>query len=203
MIVFPAVDIQGGKAVRLRRGDFDDVTVFGDDPVTLARHWQDQGAEALHVIDLDAARTGELVNFEIVERIVKSLDILQEVGFKSDSICAVKHIPAQEGQYKDYPDDVHPSLLAALKKEGVYANLNLHVSRDFSRTGGKMAAADVPDFGKEVDLFDPELITLQKDYARDLLGIELQPETALDIVYQVENRQRVEAQGCDIGLFSH
>ena len=66
MIVFPAVDIQGGKAVRLRRGDFDDVTVFGDDPVALARHWQDQGAEALHVIDLDAARTGELVNFDVL-----------------------------------------------------------------------------------------------------------------------------------------
>ena len=63
MIVFPAVDIQAGKAVRLRRGDFDDVTVFSDDPVELARYWQDQGAEALHVIDLDAARTGELTNF--------------------------------------------------------------------------------------------------------------------------------------------
>ena len=80
MIVFPAVDIQGGKAVRLRRGDFDDVTVFGDDPVALARHWQDQGAEALHVVDLDAARTGELVNFGIVERIVKSLDIPVQYG---------------------------------------------------------------------------------------------------------------------------
>ena len=80
MIVFPAVDIQGGKAVRLRRGDFDDVTVFGDDPVSLARLWQDQGAEALHVIDLDAARTGELVNFDILERIVKSLDIPVQYG---------------------------------------------------------------------------------------------------------------------------
>ena len=59
MIVFPAVDIQGGKAVRLRRGDFDDVTVFSDDPVELARYWEAQGAEALHVIDLDAARTGD------------------------------------------------------------------------------------------------------------------------------------------------
>jgi len=80
MIVFPAVDIQGGKAVRLRRGDFDDVTVFGDDPVALARFWQDQGAEALHVVDLDAARTGELVNFDILERIVKSLDIPVQYG---------------------------------------------------------------------------------------------------------------------------
>ena len=80
MIVFPAVDIQAGKAVRLRRGDFDDATVFSDDPVELARYWQDQGAEALHVIDLDAARTGDLSNFEIVERIVKTLDIPVQYG---------------------------------------------------------------------------------------------------------------------------
>jgi len=80
MIVFPAVDIQGGKAVRLRRGDFDDVTVFGDDPVALARQWQDQGAQALHVVDLDAARTGELVNVGIVERIVDALDIPVQYG---------------------------------------------------------------------------------------------------------------------------
>ena len=80
MIVFPAIDIQGGKAVRLRRGDFDDVTVFGDDPVELARHWQAEGAEALHVVDLDAARTGELVNFDIVERIVKAVDIPVQYG---------------------------------------------------------------------------------------------------------------------------
>jgi phosphoribosylformimino-5-aminoimidazole carboxamide ribotide isomerase len=80
MIVFPAVDIQGGKAVRLRQGDFDDVTVFSDDPVELARYWQDLGAEALHVIDLDAARTGELANFTIVERIVKALDIPVQYG---------------------------------------------------------------------------------------------------------------------------
>jgi phosphoribosylformimino-5-aminoimidazole carboxamide ribotide isomerase len=80
MIVFPAVDIQGGKAVRLRRGDFDDVTVFSDDPVELARFWRDQGAEALHVIDLDAARTGELTNFRIVEDIVKALDIPVQYG---------------------------------------------------------------------------------------------------------------------------
>jgi phosphoribosylformimino-5-aminoimidazole carboxamide ribotide isomerase len=80
MIVFPAVDIQAGRAVRLRRGDFDDFTVFSDDPVELARYWQDEGAEALHVIDLDAARTGDLTNFAIVERIVKALDIPVQYG---------------------------------------------------------------------------------------------------------------------------
>ena len=80
MIVFPAIDIQGGKAVRLRRGDFDDVTVFSDDPVELARLWQSQGAEALHVVDLDAARTGELTNFRLVEQIVQALDIPVQYG---------------------------------------------------------------------------------------------------------------------------
>jgi phosphoribosylformimino-5-aminoimidazole carboxamide ribotide isomerase len=80
MIVFPAVDIQDGKAVRLRRGDFDDATVFGNDPVELARRWQADGAEALHVVDLDAARTGEMSNVDIVERIVKAVDIPVQYG---------------------------------------------------------------------------------------------------------------------------
>ncbi len=92
MIVFPAVDIQGGKAVRLRRGDFCEVTVFGDDPVELAKMWQDQGAEALHVVDLDAARTGDLANFPIVQRIVETLTIPVEYGGgirSSESLDAV------------------------------------------------------------------------------------------------------------------
>ena len=80
MIVFPAVDIQDGKAVRLRRGDFGDATVFGNDPVELARRWQADGAEALHLVDLDAARTGEMSNVDIVERIVKAVDIPVQYG---------------------------------------------------------------------------------------------------------------------------
>lgn len=80
MIVFPAIDIQGGKAVRLRRGDFNDPTVFGDDPVELARQWEREGAQALHIVDLDAARTGEMVNVDIVERIVKAVNIPIQYG---------------------------------------------------------------------------------------------------------------------------
>lgn len=91
MIVFPAIDIQNGKAVRLRRGDFADVTVFSDDPVALAEHWREQGAKALHVVDLDAARTGELVNFETVERIVKTagLPVQYGGGIRSDKALAL------------------------------------------------------------------------------------------------------------------
>jgi len=98
VIVFPAVDIQGGKAVRLRRGDFGEATVFGDDPVELAKMWEDQGAEALHVVDLDAARTGELVNVALVERIVQTLGIPVQYGGgirSSESLDAVAGLGVQ------------------------------------------------------------------------------------------------------------
>lgn len=89
MIVFPAVDIQAGKAVRLRRGDFSDVTVFGDNPVELAKQWEAEGAEALHVVDLDAARTGEMANMDIVERIVKAVNIPVQYGGGVRSVKAL------------------------------------------------------------------------------------------------------------------
>ncbi len=69
MIVFPAIDILDGKAVRLRQGRLDAVTVYNDDPVDQARRWIDQGAEWLHVVDLDGAVLGEPKNLDIVERI--------------------------------------------------------------------------------------------------------------------------------------
>ncbi|MDI6711885.1 MAG: 1-(5-phosphoribosyl)-5-[(5-phosphoribosylamino)methylideneamino]imidazole-4-carboxamide isomerase [Anaerosomatales bacterium] len=69
MIVFPAIDILDGKAVRLRQGRLDAVTVYNDDPVDQAKRWIDQGAEWLHVVDLDGAVLGEPKNLDIVERI--------------------------------------------------------------------------------------------------------------------------------------
>jgi len=69
MIVFPAIDILDGKAVRLRQGQLDAVTVYNDDPVDQAKQWIDQGAEWLHVVDLDGAVLGEPKNIAIVERI--------------------------------------------------------------------------------------------------------------------------------------
>ncbi len=59
------------------------------------------------------------------ESLVKSLDHLQDIGFKGESICAIKHIPAQEGRYRDYPDDIHPSLLGAFRQKG-YQRLYTH-----------------------------------------------------------------------------
>lgn len=70
MIVFPAIDILDGRAVRLLQGRLDAVTVYNDDPVEQARQWIDQGAEWLHVVDLDGAVTGDAKNIEYLERIV-------------------------------------------------------------------------------------------------------------------------------------
>jgi phosphoribosylformimino-5-aminoimidazole carboxamide ribotide isomerase len=80
MILFPAVDIQGGRVVRLRRGDFSQTTVFSEDPLDMAQQWEELGARALHIVDLDAARTGELVDFSLVEAIVGALGIPVEYG---------------------------------------------------------------------------------------------------------------------------
>ncbi|MBE0429620.1 MAG: 1-(5-phosphoribosyl)-5-[(5-phosphoribosylamino)methylideneamino]imidazole-4-carboxamide isomerase [Thermoleophilia bacterium] len=80
MILYPAIDIQNGEAVRLRRGDFSDATVFSRDPVERARLWEQEGAQALHVVDLDGARQGRLVNFHLVEAIAESVSIPVEYG---------------------------------------------------------------------------------------------------------------------------
>lgn len=69
MILFPAVDIKGGKCVRLKQGKAQYVTVFSEDPVQVALHWAELGAEWLHVVDLDGAFEGEPVNFTIITRI--------------------------------------------------------------------------------------------------------------------------------------
>lgn len=80
MIIFPAVDIQDGKAVRLRQGRADDSTVFSPDPVAAARHWQEQGARWLHVVDLDGAFDGLPRSRDIVRAICSALDIPVQLG---------------------------------------------------------------------------------------------------------------------------
>ena len=69
MIFLPAVDIRDGKAVRLRQGDFDQETVYADDPLEAARSFVEAGARFLHLVDLDGARQGEPANLHHVERI--------------------------------------------------------------------------------------------------------------------------------------
>lgn len=80
MIVFPAIDILGGKAVRLAQGDYERVTVYNDDPVAQAREFAEAGAEWIHVVDLDGARDGVPGNIEVVERIVREVGLPVQNG---------------------------------------------------------------------------------------------------------------------------
>jgi phosphoribosylformimino-5-aminoimidazole carboxamide ribotide isomerase len=80
MTIYPAIDLRGGRCVRLMQGAFDRETVYGDDPVAVARRWEGEGATWLHVVDLDGARAGTPVQQDVVR-----------------AICAAVRIPVQTG----------------------------------------------------------------------------------------------------------
>lgn len=80
MYLLPAIDILGGKAVRLAKGDYNQVTVYNDDPVAQARAFEEAGAQWVHVVDLDGARSGVPENIAIVERIVRETSLNVEIG---------------------------------------------------------------------------------------------------------------------------
>lgn len=80
MKIYPAIDLRGGQVVRLTKGDYDQMTVYASDPAEIARGFAAQGAEYLHVVDLDGAKDGSLANFEAVTAIAKAADLFAEVG---------------------------------------------------------------------------------------------------------------------------
>ena len=71
--LYPAIDLLGGRVVRLQRGDYDQQTVYGDDPVEVARRFADEGARWIHVVDLDAARSGDAINRPVVAAIAEAV----------------------------------------------------------------------------------------------------------------------------------
>jgi len=78
--VWPAIDLRGGKCVRLKQGDYARETVFGDDPAAMARHWVGLGAKCLHLVDLDGAFSGQSAHLDIARSIFRSLKIPVQFG---------------------------------------------------------------------------------------------------------------------------
>src|SRR6266849_4027128 len=76
----PAIDIRGGRCVRLVEGDFARETRYADDPAEMARYWAAEGAQRLHVVDLDGARDGVRGNAEVIRRLLDSVQIPVQVG---------------------------------------------------------------------------------------------------------------------------
>jgi len=80
MILIPAIDMKGGRCVRLVKGDLNNETVYSDDPAQMAQRWVKEGGERLHLVDLDGAVAGLAVHFSIIEKIVRSVSIPVQIG---------------------------------------------------------------------------------------------------------------------------
>ncbi len=80
MKIFPAIDLRNGNVVRLLKGDYDKMTVYGEDPLAVARSFEEAGAEYLHVVDLDGAKDGNTPNFAAVRDIIEGTDLKVEIG---------------------------------------------------------------------------------------------------------------------------
>jgi phosphoribosylformimino-5-aminoimidazole carboxamide ribotide isomerase len=152
MILYPAIDIHGGRAVRLVQGDYERETVF-DDPLAAARRWVEQGARALHVIDLDGARSGRPENLDLVERIATDAGVPIQVGGglrDADSVEAALATGA-ERVVLGTAAIAEPALVAALVSE--HGGSRIVVAAD-SR-GGRIA---VEGWKRESSLGAEELI---------------------------------------------
>ena len=80
MFIYPAIDLLNGRAVRLRQGDYSQQTVFSDNPADVARQWVDQGADRIHIVDLDGAKAGKPVNAAVVRKIVEAAGVPCQLG---------------------------------------------------------------------------------------------------------------------------
>ena len=80
MLIFPAIDLVGGKAVRLFKGDYNQMTVYDDDPLNTAHRFEAAGATYLHMVDLEGARDGGTPNFDTVKRVVENTNLFVEIG---------------------------------------------------------------------------------------------------------------------------
>ena len=80
MKLYPAIDLYGGKAVRLFKGDYQQMTVYNENPLEVAMDFQNAGAECIHLVDLEGAKLGTTSNLPVIEKIVKANNLFVEVG---------------------------------------------------------------------------------------------------------------------------
>ena len=92
MEIIPAIDIKGGKCVRLYQGDYSQETVFSEDPVSIALHWQSSGASRLHLVDLDGAKVGEPRHLDIIREIVRAIQLPIQLGGGIRSLETVEQV---------------------------------------------------------------------------------------------------------------
>ena len=151
MDLYPAIDLRGGKCVRLYQGDFDQETVYGEDPVAQAMAFQAEGARWIHVVDLDAARTGDPVNRPVIAAIAAAVDVpVQTGGGVRDEAAAAALLEAGVARVVVGTAAVEdPDLVPRLAKEfPVAVGLDAHGREVAVRGWVKGSGLDVVDLAR-------------------------------------------------------
>jgi phosphoribosylformimino-5-aminoimidazole carboxamide ribotide isomerase len=187
MLIIPAIDLKDGHCVRLKQGAMDQATVFSDDPAAMARHWMDQGARRLHLIDLNGAFAGKPKNEEAIKAIVAAVgdDVPVQLGGGIRDLDTIER----------YIDDGVSFVVigtAAVKNPGFLHDacsaFGGHVIVALDAKGGKVATDgwskltghDVTDLGKKFEDYGAEAI-LYTDIGRDgmMSGVNIEATVAL------------------------
>ncbi len=155
MKIFPAIDLYNGKAVRLFKGDYSQMTVYSDNPVEIAQDFKSQGAKYLHVVDLEGAKTGDTPNIDVVKKIISSTDMFVEVGGGIRSLDVVKrYIDAGAKRVILGTAAVtdHAFLLEAVEKYGDYIAVGVDIKDGYVAIKGwtEKSGLDAFAFCKEI-----------------------------------------------------
>jgi len=151
MEVIPALDLRGGRCVRLYQGDFAREEVVGEDPVAVARRWADLGAPRLHIVDLDGARLGRPVHHEVVRAIRRAVSLPLQVGGGIRSLetalayreMGVERVVVGTALFTD--PDLAPHLLSTLGPEAVVAGVDARQGRVVVRAWQESAPLTVEE----------------------------------------------------------
>ncbi|MFJ7934661.1 1-(5-phosphoribosyl)-5-[(5-phosphoribosylamino)methylideneamino]imidazole-4-carboxamide isomerase [Sporosarcina sp. NPDC096371] len=151
MILFPAIDIRGGKCVRLIQGDYDQEIIYNDSPTAMAKEWEQQGAQYIHIVDLDGAKTGDSLNKNAIQAIAESVSIPIQVGGGIRSMEIVDaHIASGVSRVIIGTAAIQDQqfLTAAVEKYGDKIAVSIDARNGFVATDGWTELSDV----KAVDL---------------------------------------------------
>lgn len=171
MNIFPAIDLYGGKAVRLFKGDYEQMTVYSDNPVEIALDFERSGARFMHVVDLEGAKSGETPNLETVKKLVSSTSLFVEVGGGIRSLEVIeKYINAGVGRVilgtAALTDRAF--LLAALERYGEKIAVGVDIKDGKVAIKGWTEKSDIDalDFCRELDSIGVKTI-ISTDISKD------------------------------------